>query len=50
MSLDDVFDGMMDLTRGAFMAKFDIENAYHIVPVDTEDRFLLGMGWKEFIR
>ena len=29
------------------MAKFDVQNAYHIVPVHPEDRPLLGMKWQE---
>ena len=28
------------------MAKFDVQNAYRIVPVHTEDRQLLGMKWR----
>ena len=28
------------------MAKFDVQNAYHIVPIHTEDRPLLGMKWR----
>ena len=27
------------------MAKFDVQNAYCIMPVHTEDRQLLGMKW-----
>ena len=32
---------------GTLMAKFDIESAYRIVPVHLDDRFLLGMQWRE---
>ena len=28
------------------MAKVDIKSAYRIVPVNPEDRLLLGMQWK----
>ena len=31
------------------MAKLDIKSAYRIVPVHPEDRFLLGVQWKERI-
>jgi len=31
--------------RGAQMAKFDVEAAYHNVAVHPEDRYLLGMKW-----
>ena len=31
---------------GAQMVKFDMESAYHIVPVHPDDRPLLGMPWK----
>ena len=47
MCVDDAIDGIMDFGHGALMAKFDIENAYRIVPVYPEDRFLLGMCWKD---
>ena len=28
------------------LAKFDLESAYHMVPVHPQDRLLLGMVWK----
>ena len=28
------------------MAKFEVQNAYRIVPADREDRQLLGMEWR----
>ena len=45
--MDDVIDGIMDFGLGALMAKFDIENAYRIVPVHPEDHFLFRMCWKD---
>ena len=45
MKVDDIA-GIMRLGRGSLMAKFDVQNAYHIVPVHTEDRRLLGMKWR----
>ena len=47
MSVDEVTDWIMDFGRGDLTAQFDIENAYHVVPVHPEDRFLLGMCWKD---
>ena len=37
----------MTYGRGTLMAKFDIESAYRIVPVHLDDRFLLGMQWRD---
>ena len=36
----------MQLGQGSLMGKFDVQNAYHIEPVHTEDRQLLGMKWR----
>ena len=46
MKVDDIIAGIMKLGRGTLMAKFDIQNAYRIVPVHPEDRPLLGMKWQ----
>ena len=46
MKVDDIIAGIMQLGRGALMAKFDVQNAYRIVPVHPEDRQLLGMKWR----
>ena len=46
MKVDDITAGIMRLGRGSLMAKFDVQNAYRIVPVHTEDRQLLGMKWR----
>ena len=35
-----------NLGRGAQLAKFDLENAYRMIPVHPNDRKLLGMKWK----
>ena len=37
MKLDDVV-GIMRLGQGSLKAKIDLQNAYRIVPVHTEDR------------
>ena len=46
MKVDDIIAGIMRLGRGSLMAKFDVQNAYRIVPVHTEGRPLLGMKWR----
>ena len=46
MKVDDIIAGIMQFGRGTLMAKFDIQNAYRIVPVHPEDRHLLGMKWQ----
>ena len=33
--------------QGTLMAKFDLKRAYRLLPVKAEQRFLLGMRWKE---
>ena len=43
MKVDDIIAGIMRLGRDSLTAKFDVQNAYRIVPVHTEDRRLLGM-------
>ena len=43
MKVDDIIAGTMQLGRGSLMAKFDVQNAYRIVPVHPADRQLLGM-------
>ena len=43
MKLDDIIVGIMRLGRGSLLAKFDLQNAYCIVPVHKEDHQLLGM-------
>ena len=45
MKVDDIITSIMQLGRGSPLAKFDVQNAYCIVPVHTEDRQLLGMKW-----
>ena len=43
MKVDDITVGIILVGRGSLMARFDVQNAYHIVPVHKEDRRLLGM-------
>ena len=36
----------LQLGRASLMAKFYVENAYRIVPVNPEDHQLLGLKWQ----
>ena len=46
VSIDDVTTCILQVGRGALLAKIDIKHAYRNVPVHPEDRCLLGMAWK----
>ena len=46
MKMDDIIDGIMSLGQGTFLAKFDVESAYRIIPVHPNDLYLLGMQWQ----
>lgn len=48
-SVDKAADRILQLGRGALIAKSDIQSAYRIVPVHPEDRWLLGMEWRNNI-
>lgn len=45
-SVDDAVERIRRLGPGTALSKFDIANAYRIVPVHSADRMLLGMMWK----
>ena len=45
-SVDDATAEVLQLGKGALLAKLDIQHAYRIVPVHPDDRHLLGMSWK----
>ena len=46
-SVDVAVKKVLVLGKGALLAKFDVEGAYRTVPVHPEDRWLLGMRWKD---
>ena len=48
-SVDEAVKIVLQLGRGARLEKFDIENAYRIVPVHPTDRLLLGMQWEGWL-
>ena len=33
--------------QGALMAKFDVETAYRNIAVHADDRYLLGLKWRD---
>lgn len=45
-SVDDIIATILQLVRGALLAKMDIKRAYRNMPVHPEDRLLLGMLWE----
>ena len=47
IKVDEVIRMVSRYGPGALMAKFDVEAAYRNVPIHPEDRFLLGMKWRE---
>ena len=47
ISVDSAISLLMELGPGAVMAKFDIECAYRNIPIRLEDRYLLGMSWRD---
>ena len=46
ISVDDVMRRVLELGRGALMAKADIKQAYRNIAVHPDDRELLGMHWQ----
>ena len=46
ITTDSVVDRILQMGRGALLAKVDIQQAYRIVPVHPDDRRLLGVQWE----
>ena len=46
-SIDDAIRILLQLGKGALMAKVDLKSAFRMVPVHPADWELLGMHWKE---
>ncbi len=44
-TIDRIANHILELGRGALMAKADIKQAYRIIPVHPEDRHLLAVQW-----
>ena len=49
MTIDDAIKEIIQLGRGALLAKIDIKNAFHLLPVHPADRNMLGMRWNDGI-
>ena len=45
LRLDDVISRIVQVGRGAQLAKLDIESAYRMIPVHPGDRLLLAVQW-----
>ena len=45
ISVDTVAEKVAQLGQRTFLAKVDVKSAYRIVPVNPEDRMLLGVQW-----
>ena len=45
-TVEDATQGIVNYGMGAFLIKIDIRNAYRVVPVHPDDRWLMGMLWK----
>ena len=43
----DAINLIVQTGKGALMSKVDIQKAYCIVPIHPDDRYLLGMKWRE---
>ena len=46
VTVDRVSEQIMQLGKGALMAKVDIRSAYRLIPVHPSDRLVLGVLWK----
>ncbi len=46
VSVDTAADIVAKTGRGSLLAKIDISNAYRMLPIHPEDRWLLGMRWE----
>ena len=48
MKVDNIIDVIMSISRGTFLAKFDVESAYRIIPIHPNDHYLYGMLWQSY--
>ena len=46
-SIDTIVDKVKSCGRHCLMAKTDIEDAFRIIPIHQDDRFLLGFTWDQ---
>ncbi len=45
-SIDEAVRQVISMGRGTQLAKLDLESAYRIIPVQPDDRLLLGVKWQ----
>lgn len=45
-SVDTIVARVIQLGQGTLLSKMDIKQAYRLVPIHPEDRYLLGMEWQ----
>lgn len=47
--IDNANNFIMQEGCGTLLAKVDIHNAYHLIPVHPHNRYLLGMSWDTWL-
>ena len=45
-SIQDAIKILLELGKGAYMAKTDVKNAFRIIPIKPDNQNLLGMKWE----
>ena len=45
MTVDDIIAGIMSFGQGILLAKFDVESAFQIALIQSDDCYLFGMQW-----
>ena len=49
ITVDDAIQEILKMGPGALLAKVDIKNAFHLLPVNPADISLLGMKWRNTV-
>ena len=49
ITVDDAIQGILKMGSGTLLAKVDIKNAFHLLPVHPADRSLLGTKWRNMV-
>ena len=49
ITVDDAIDEICSIGPDCLLAKIDIKNAFHLLPVHPADRHLLGMEWRDLV-
>ena len=45
-SVDNIVRRVIKLGQGTLLSKMDIKQAYRLIPIHPDDRYLLGMEWQ----